>query len=640
MNAPTLRDVEDVTVVGAGSMGHGIAQVFATAGYEVTLVDVEEEPLGNALERIESSLQQLGENIEAVLQRITTTTDRVEGLSGADVMVEAVPEDIDIKEAVFADADEVLPEHAVLATNTSTLPITEIAAATDRPERVVGMHFSNPVPLMEIVEVISGEQTSEPVLEFTEALSEDVGKTPVVLEKDVPGFLLNRINYAFWSEALRRVDAGEQDVEAIDASIQRLGFPMGPFEVLDFAGVDVFYLVCQAMQDRGVPVEISDTHEALFEAGKYGMKTGAGFYEYPEPGTYTRADIPLEKRYEYNPYYMIASAVNAAAWLLENDVATKEDIDAAMEIGMSWPRGPLEMADEYGLDRIVSTLEQLYHETGWEQYKPQSLLEEMVEEGQLGVKSGAGFYKHDQQSDSFDHVDYDRRGFYGVITVSRPEEQHTLNEQSWQGLRAALKRAREDDDIHATIIRGGGDAFSAGGNIAELAATDSNNETSTVFETEIQPTVEELWTHPKPTITLVDGDATGIGCELALLSDMAVAAEGSYFGQPEATSGGLSPIWLTHGATSVGKKKVLELAMTENRLSAREAEEIGLVTYTVSADQAQDVARELARSTKARDSASLRAIKEIWNGMEDEMLDDWLARATDKLSASSHTEDG
>lgn len=387
-------DVTEVAVVGAGTMGHGIAQVFAVAGYHVTLVDISEDVLTDAIENVQESLERLGEDSESVLERITTTTDRKGGIAGADVMVEAVPEDIELKERVFATADTVLPEHAVMTSNTSTLPITEIAAATERPEQVVGMHFSNPVPLMEIVEVISGEETSQASFTFVEALSEAIGKTPVLVEKDVPGFMLNRINYAFWSEALRAMDDEGQDPATVDAAVRRLGFPMGPFEVLDFSGIDVFYMCCQSMQERGVPVYLSETLQELYDAGQYGMKTGGGFYDYPEPGEYSRVDIPSDRRYEFDPYRMIVSAVNEAAWLLENDVTTEDDIDTAMQIGMNWPRGLLEFADEYGIDRVVERLNQLHDETGREQYKPNQLLEEMVAENRRGLKTGVGFYEY------------------------------------------------------------------------------------------------------------------------------------------------------------------------------------------------------------------------------------------------------
>jgi enoyl-CoA hydratase/3-hydroxyacyl-CoA dehydrogenase len=348
----------------------------------------------------------------------------------------------------------VLPEDAVLATNTSTLPITEIAEATDRPERVVGIHFSNPVQLMPVVEVIRGERTAEEVFALAEALSERLGKTPVLVERDVPGFLLNRINYAFWSEAIRRVDEGETDPEAVDALVRRLGFPMGSFEVLDFSGIDVFVMAAKEMRDRGVDVHVPGVLKELVDAGRYGVKAGEGFYEYPEPGQYTRVALPRERRYEFNPRYLMASAVNEAAWLLENDVTTKEDIDTAVRVGMNWPRGLLAFADEYGIDRLVETLTALHEATGRDRYEPNPLLEEMVAADRLGTKTGEGFYEYGHEAETFGTVEYERREFVAVITLSRPGKLNAMDEPSWLGLREALERAAEDDDVRSTVIGG------------------------------------------------------------------------------------------------------------------------------------------------------------------------------------------
>jgi enoyl-CoA hydratase/3-hydroxyacyl-CoA dehydrogenase len=415
---------------------------------------------------------------------------------------------------------------------------------------------------------------------------------------------------------------------------------MGPFEVLDFAGVDVFYLVCQAMQDRGVPVEISETHEELIDAERYGMKSGAGFYEYPDAGAYARVNVSSERRYDYDPYPMIASAVNAAAWLLENDVATRDDIDEAMEVGMSWPRGLLAIADEYGIDRIVETLERLYKKTGWDQYDPNPLLAEMVEENRLGIETGEGFYEYQAESETFGPVEYERHDYYAVITLSRPGKLNVLDEAAWRGLRDALSRAEEDDGVRGTVVRGAGGAFCAGDDIAEMAGWETVEEGEAFFEEVALPTIEAFRTHPKPTVALVDGVATGMGCELAVLSDMAVAADGSQFAQPEAQIGALSPLWLTHGVTAVGKKKILELAMTGTHLSATEAEEIGLVNYCVSADQARDVARELIRSTTASAPGSIASIKDIWHRMEDDLVAAWFEYAIDELTERVQSDEG
>jgi enoyl-CoA hydratase/3-hydroxyacyl-CoA dehydrogenase len=629
-DSPAER-VDAVTVVGGGTMGHGIAQTFATAGYDVTIVDVDEDVLETALEKIEGSLAKLGEDPDAVMERIGTTTSDEEAYGDADLVVEAVPEDIDLKQGVFGTIDDLAPEGAILATNTSTLPITEIASATDRPERVVGMHFSNPVQLMEIVEVIRGEETDDETFAAAQEISEAIGKTPVLVEKDIPGFLINRINLRFWLEAVRQVEAGVQETETIDAAIRRIGLPMGPFEVLDFSGIDVATMAGRSMRDRGVDLHIPDLLEEKTEAGDYGMKTGAGFYEYPEAGEYSRVDIPRERRYDFDPKDLLAPAVNEAAWLLANDVTTKAEIDKAMKIGMNWPRGLLEIADEHGIDRLVGTLEDLRERSGWDEYEPHPLLREMVDDDELGRASGTGFYEWEYEAERFNTVRYERREYVAWITLDRPDHLNALDEPSWEGLDAALERAADDDQVRATVLQGAGRAFCAGDDIAEIQGWETAADAAEMAEGTLGATVQTIREHPKPLIAAVDGVANGGGCELVLLSDLAVASTGSDFALPEAKIGALPPIGLTYGRTSLGKKAIMELALTGDQLTAAEAESMGIVNYTVDGSQVADVARELARSTTASGPESIAEMKDLWTGMEDDLLDAWFDDALDRL---------
>jgi enoyl-CoA hydratase/3-hydroxyacyl-CoA dehydrogenase len=624
--------VDRVTVVGAGTMGHGIAQTFAQAGYDVVIDDVDEDILSEALDNIEGSLQKLGvEDPDAVLDRIETTTDDEIAYADADLVVEAVPEDIDLKLGVFSTADELTPDEAILATNTSTLPITEIGDATDRPEQVVGMHFSSPVQMMPIVEIIRGEETTDSVFETAQAIGEDIGKTPVLVEQDVPGFLINRINLRFWIEAIRQVDAGVQDTETIDAAIRRLGFPMGPFEVLDFAGIDVFEMAARSMRERGVDLHVPDLLTQVVEEERFGMKTGAGFYEYPEAGEYSRVDIPREPRYDFDPKELVAPAVNEAAWLLDNDVTTKAEIDKSVQIGMNWPRGLLEFADEYGIDRLVETLESLRERTGWEEYEPHPRLREMVETDEVGLASGTGFYDHEYERTEFDTVVYERREYTAWITLNRPDNLNALDEPTWAGLHAALDRAAADDDVRATVLRGAGRAFCAGDDIGELLSWESTEDATEMVEETLNPTVQAVRNHPKPLVAGVDGVANGGGCELVMLTDLAVASTDSHFALPEARIGALPPIALTYGRTSLGKKAIMELALTGDQLPATWATDNGIVNYAVDGSQVEDVVRELVRATTGSSPGSVEAITDLWVEMEDDLLDEWIEDGLETL---------
>ncbi|PSP17023.1 3-hydroxybutyryl-CoA dehydrogenase [Halobacteriales archaeon QH_10_67_13] len=283
----SVSDIEIVGVVGAGTMGSGIAQVAATNGYEVVLRDVEQAYVEDGLDRIASGLAAMVDNDllsederTATRERITGTTD-LEELAAADIVVEAVIEDVEIKQDVFADLAAITAESVVLATNTSTLPITSIASATDSPERVVGIHFMNPVPRMEGVEVVDGEHTGTETLAVAHAFAESLGKTTWESD-DKPGFVVNRVLMPWINEGIRAHDEDVATKEDIDRGL-RLGtnVPMGPLELADHIGLDVVLDASETLES-----ELGDRYRPAYllkrkvEAGDLGKKTGRGFYEY------------------------------------------------------------------------------------------------------------------------------------------------------------------------------------------------------------------------------------------------------------------------------------------------------------------------------------------------------------------------
>jgi len=279
-------DIDTVGVVGAGTMGSGIAQVAATAGYDVVLRDIEAGLVEDGLATIEASLDRLvGEDIgadeaTAIRERITGTT-ALEDLADADIVVEAIVENLDVKREVFGDLDSVTDDDVVLATNTSTLSITAIGAATDRPDRVVGIHFMNPVPVMDGVEIVDGEKTSAATLSFAHDFAEDLGKTTWE-SADKPGFVVNRVLMPWLNEAIRAHDEGVATKADIDAGL-KLGtnVPMGPLELADHIGLDVVLQASETLHE-----ELGDRYKPAYllkrkvTAGDLGKKTGRGFYEY------------------------------------------------------------------------------------------------------------------------------------------------------------------------------------------------------------------------------------------------------------------------------------------------------------------------------------------------------------------------
>jgi 3-hydroxybutyryl-CoA dehydrogenase len=283
--------ITTVGVVGAGAMGSGIANLAASSGFQVILQDIDERYVQAGYARIEKFMEQsvakgkITEGHKAeVLERIKVTTN-LEDLKAADIVIEAVIENIDVKKSVFSQLDEILPEKAIIATNTSSMSITEIAEATKRPDRVAGMHFFNPAQIMKLVEVVRGFKTSDETVEVIKDLSKQMGKEPIVVKKDTPGFIVNRILTPQFIEAIKLLEEGVASAEDIDKAVTLgLNYPMGPFTLQDYAGIDISYNVMEYFKE-----EFNDNRFApplllkqLVRAGRLGRKTGAGFYDYNE----------------------------------------------------------------------------------------------------------------------------------------------------------------------------------------------------------------------------------------------------------------------------------------------------------------------------------------------------------------------
>ncbi len=364
-------------------MGHGIAELAALAGGRVQLYDVDPDRLEKAEKEIRASLAKLAEHghvasdaIDPTLARITRTADLTEAATDVEVVIEAAPEDLNLKRDLFGQLDAIAPEGAVLATNTSSLPVSEIAAATRRPQRVVGMHFFNPAVRMPLVEVVRGRETDDATVERTVELAKAMGKTPVVCRKDVRGFLTTSILEGFIGEAMwqvsRRDDLSIQAVDAHMTSVEK--FPMGPFELADLVGLDVDASV-RREAGRSTPPILANK----LEAGELGRKTGRGFYDYETgPGPdYAEADAE-----GVDPLPLYAMMASIGAWLLELDAADPSDIDLAMQLGAGFPKGPLTRADEIGLDRLVATLDRERDASGDERYRAPELLRRKAEAGE------------------------------------------------------------------------------------------------------------------------------------------------------------------------------------------------------------------------------------------------------------------
>jgi enoyl-CoA hydratase/3-hydroxyacyl-CoA dehydrogenase len=377
--------IKNITVLGSGVMGHGIAQVSATAGYNVVLRDIKQEFLDKAMEKIKWSLDKLvtkekisNEEGDAIFSRITPVVDLNDAVKDAELVIEVVPEIMDLKKQVYAELDKVAKPEVVFASNTSTLPITEIANTTSRPDKFIGIHFFNPPQLMKLVEVIPGEKTSQEITNLTQEFVKSVNKQAVLCRKDVPGFIINRLFIPMVHEACYLQDRTGATLEEIDSAVKfKLGFPMGIFELADFTGMDVIHKATVEMHLRDKKViNPHITIEKMFDEKKLGQKSGEGYYKYSDD-KYERVELSEELAQKCNPIQLVANVLNNAAWLITNGASDIEEIEMAARLGLGLRKPLFETAKEIGIQNIVDELNNLAQIHG-EFYKPDPLLESMI----------------------------------------------------------------------------------------------------------------------------------------------------------------------------------------------------------------------------------------------------------------------
>ncbi len=624
------QKTQTVLVIGAGTMGHGIAEVCAMSGYHVILVDISRDILEKAMKRISWSLEKLERKLkvrkEDVIRRIKTETDLVNSAKHADLVIEAVVEKTDVKKEVFRILDENCREDVILATNTSTIPVEEIARATDRKDRVVGLHFFNPPTLIRLVEVVRSQNTSQETVDRAIEFARSIGMEHIVV-RDVPGFLVNRINLRVFSQAFRLLDMGYR-IEQVDACAKyRIGMPMGIFEVADFSGVDVLYNVMKEMVSRGMDIEIPGILEKMVSEGKTGMKAGEGFYRYS--GMYGRAKIPKSLAYDLNPAFILSPAVNEACWILRNEVAGKEDIEKAMKLGMGYKKGILELADIYGMDVIAEFLEK----SG---IQPDDMLREMIEDNRLGKKTGEGFFRYAYEKIQLGSVEYEKRDSYAFIRLKRPEKLNALNEDLWLNTAKALEIAENDRDVKVVLVTGEGRAFSAGDDIAVMGSWKGIADGKEFFERVASPLITRLTEYEKATISLVNGIAFGGGMEINLLMDVVIASRESRFSLPEGLIGAFPPMASTIGFFM--NRGVIRYCLTGEEFDAEEAFSLGLVDAVVEPDQLEIAGIEIAEKISELAPLSIKAVKKAKNSVM-RVLRNSLDNAVSELIMLSATED-
>lgn len=376
-----------IGVIGAGAMGSGIAQVAAMAGHNVVLFDSNNAALEKAKASLSATLQKLQEkgkiaDVTGILNRFVFAAE-LTAFAQCGLVIEAIIENLEIKKKVFADVEAVVNEHCVLATNTSSLSVTSIAAACRNAGRVLGLHFFNPAPLMALVEVIPAIQTDDTLVQDAKALMQQWGKAPVIT-KDTPGFIVNRVARPFYGEAIRIFEEGIADIATIDWAMTELGgFRMGSFTLTDYIGHDVNYVVTETVfqsffyDPRYKP---SFSQKRLLEAGWLGRKTGRGFYNYaegvaqPQPNKDSALGQQIVER-------IVVMLINEAVEALHLNIASAQDLELAMTKGVNYPKGLLQWADEWSAKKCLSLLDSLYDQYREDRYRASVLLRKKAAEG-------------------------------------------------------------------------------------------------------------------------------------------------------------------------------------------------------------------------------------------------------------------
>ena len=608
--------IQKVAVLGAGNMGSGIAQAFAQAGLHVWMRDVKPELVEKGRARIEAPLRKRAEagkmpaaEVDALLGRIHGTADLAEAVRDADLVVEAVFEDLKVKKEVFAEASRHAKPGAIFATNTSSLSVTDIAAATDRPQRFAGLHFFFPAAVNKLVEVVAGRETDPQVLADLVAVSRAIGKVPIPTA-DAYGFAVNRFFVPWVNESVRLLEEGLADVPTIDAAAKEaFGITMGPFELMNVTGVPI-------------SLHAERTLHAGFGAA-YAPSARLVHQVEAEKKDWDLSGTPDPARFDAVKERLYGVAFGIAARLVEEGVATAVDTDKGATVGLRWAKGPFAMMNALGTRKALALVDA--YATKWGQSFPVS-----QELRRLGAKN---------EPWDLPLVRLEKEGPVAVLTVDRPEALNALNAKVLQDLQKQARAAFEDREVRVLVLTGEGQkAFVAGADIKEMA---TKTPAEARWFTKLgQDAISTLEQGGKPVIVAVNGFAFGGGLELAMAGDVLLASDKAVFGLPEVTLG----IHPGFGGTQrlpryVGLQRAKELVYTGRRFDAHEAKQMGLVLDVVPAPELMRRALALAHAIARNAPIALGLAKSAMNRAPDVDLQTGLLYELEAVAQCFATED-
>jgi enoyl-CoA hydratase/3-hydroxyacyl-CoA dehydrogenase len=613
-----MVEIKTICVLGAGVMGHAIAELAAISGFKVKMRDISEEIVQKGYERIKASLDKdakrgrLKEDVEAILGRITPIVELEEAVKDADIVIEAIPEVLELKGKVFQECEQYCPQHTIFATNTSSLSISKLAEYTGRPDKVVGLHFFNPPKVMRLVEIVWGDKTSKETVETVEEVSKKMNRIIIHVRRDVPGFVVNRIFVTMANEAAWALEKGEGTVAEIDSAVKyKMGLPMGLFELHDLLGggcIDLSYHILEYFREKlGEAYRPAPPFERLVKANHLGRKSGKGFYDWSGGRT---NEVPFRAGRTFDVLRLIAPAVNEAAWLIERNVATPEEIDTGVIYGLNYPRALLRMADDVGIDVIVNRLKELYESYKEERYNPNPVLLRMVEEGKLGRKAGEGFYKYAPGLYEFVKLKIDKENKIATLLLSRPQRANALNPTFLDEISDAVTMLEKDPDVRCIIITGEGRNFCAGADLAAFAQ--GSVEAVMEFSEKGHNTFTKIEALSKPVIAAINGPALGGGLELALACDLRIMSKKAFVALPELNLG-LFPGWggTQRLASLIGLSRAKQIILMRENVDAETAFKYGIANYIVEPEKFEEFVYEIAKKIAEGPPIAYKLVKKV-----------------------------
>jgi enoyl-CoA hydratase/3-hydroxyacyl-CoA dehydrogenase len=567
--------IQKIGIIGAGNMGSGIAQKVAQEGINVVIVDIKDKFIKKGLENIKKTLSKAverkiftHEQTESILRRIKGTTN-IDEIKDADIVIEAVFEDINIKKDLFKQLDKICEDKTIFATNTSSFSITELATSVNRNDQFLGLHFFYHPAMNRLLEIVPGKDTNRETILLANTFSQTIGKTAIHV-KDSPGFAVNRFFVPWLNEATRILEEGIANIPTIDDAAKKVfKLPMGPFELMNVTGPPIAYHSCLGLGNKlGEFYLPSNCLKELIDKGEVWDLNG----DIDD----TKVGVVEER--------LLGTVFTVACILLQESITSLEDIDRGAKVGLRWRKGPFEMMNKYDIENSYEIVKKFVNK--YSTLKLPSNIKKQHEKRQNWV---------------FKYVNLEIKDNIAKILINRPEALNAINEKVIQQLDEQFTKADNNPDVKAIILEGVGKAFVAGADIGYFIKKIKQNKIDDICEfTRYGHTVlNKIDSSEKPVIAKLDGLALGGGAEIALAADTIIATDKGSIGFPETGIGIYPGLGGTQRTTRyLGKELTKYLIFTGKVLDARTAASIGLIEYLLPPDEIDNMVSELVSSGK------------------------------------------